>query len=85
MSILIITEGHTSVKFAPVVTILVLYTSSKHRLHLFQVSMNILKGFRVMERTRFCDRWTDRWTDARGENNMFSSLVGGDMITNCCD
>ena len=81
MSILIITEGHTSVKFAPVVTILFLYTSSKHGLHLFQVSMNILKVFRVMERTRFCDRWTD----AKGENNMFSSLVGGDMITNCCD
>ena len=53
ISILIITMGHNSVILVQGVTVLVLCISSDHGLYLYQVSQNILNGFRVMERAQF--------------------------------
>ena len=50
------------------------FLCSAHRLMLINISMkfheDILNGFQVTERTRFCDGQTDRWRDDRGKHNM---------------
>ena len=53
ISILIITKETNSVNIAHRVIAFVPCTSSDHGLYLYQVSCNILNGFRAMERTRF--------------------------------
>ena len=40
---------------------------------------NILNGFWVTERTRFCDRQTDGRIDDQGKNNMSPNPTGGDI------
>ena len=38
---------------------------------------DILKGFQVTERTRFCDGQTEGQTDDHGKNNMSPNPEGG--------
>ena len=63
--------------------------SSRRGLQVYQVSLKILNGFQVIERTRFVtDRQTDRQTDRRtdgqtdgqGKTICLPTLSGGDII-----
>ena len=45
--------------------------SSQCALQMYEVLSKKFNGYQVIERTRFCDKYTDRqadrWTDARGK------------------